>query len=229
MDIRFADNLSAQRDNKKRLSDILRYIEDFIFAKEYTNFSHITVFYIVKIFTDRINTFLNEDTINGKRNNNKYDPLGDFYNYNLRYVEPEKDFDISLARDPVITNIWNTDSLTKAFCTISEDNNSFVHQGLNHEFRIFLPMGVTEVYNGNHSVNSASLKGDGILHVYKKPRKGFIQAEICDMSHLYDEYYYDGTYFRSKYDKHFKMKGTFESGCIFEIGRCIHEKGISFI
>lgn len=30
-------------------------------------------------------------------------------------------------------------------------------------FRLYLPMGVTEVYNGNHSANSGILKGEGNL------------------------------------------------------------------
>lgn len=49
------------------------------------------------------------------------------------------------------------------------------------------------------------------------------------MSHLYNDFYYDGYEYRSYTDKSFRMKGSFESGCIFEIGRLIHKNNISFL
>ena len=220
---------NGYRSRRERLSNIVRYVNEFALSKSVVQSNSRTVFYIIKLYTDKINISMNEQLMTGTEIDKHLYPLGDFYDMVKTEVKINHDFWISLARNPVLTKIWNKERLVENLSDVAEPDNPWKQDQNNHMFNIYLPMGITEIHNGNHSANSGIIKGEGAIKLVGNPSDDSPKTTIYDMSHLYDEYYYDGTYFRSKYDKHFKMKGTFESGCIFEIGRCIHEKGISFI
>jgi len=217
------------RSRSDRLKNIIRYVNEFVLNKSVIQLNRKTVFYLIKLYTDKINIAMNEQLMVGTKIDSHFYPLGDFYNAVKKEVAVNRDFCISLARNPVVTKIWDKERLVENLSRVAEPDNPWQQDKINHMYNIYLPMGVTEIHNGNHSSNSGIIKGEGELKVFVNPPIGFAHTTVYDMSDLYDEYYYDGTYFRSKLDKHFKMKGSFESGCIFEIGRCIQKKGISFI
>lgn len=213
-----------RQERKERLEKILAYINDYIIHPDSTlnDIRGDIIFNIVKIYTDKINFQLNEDTITGRRfEGERYYPLGDFFD---DYSKPsaiklEMPFKISIARDPVLTEIWNPRSHAEALSEVATPTNPWTQQE-DHWFSLYLPMGVTVVHNGNHSANCGIIKGEGEL-TFDFEATG--KSKIYDMSHLYKDYYYDGTDFRSKTDKFFRMSGSFESGCIFEIGRVIQK------
>ena len=73
------------------------------------------------------------------------------------------------------------------------------------------PIGLTIVYNGNHSTLSGILKGEGT-----------IQA-----NQTYDYMYFDGIYFKNKMnDEKLYKVARFEIGALYEIGRILAENGI---
>lgn len=220
-------NRKERQERQNRLKQVLSYINDYIIHPDSTlnDIRGDIIFNIVKIYTDKINFQLNEDTITGKRfEGERYYPLGDFFE---DYSKPsaiklEMPFTISLARDPVLTEIWTPRSHAETLNNVATPTNPWMQQN-GHHFHLFLPMGVTVVYNGNHSANCEIIKGEGEL-TFDLEATG--KSKIYDMSHLYRDYYYDGTDFRSKTDIFFRVPGSFESGCIFEIGRVIHKNKI---
>lgn len=216
------------RSRRERLHNIVNFVNEFVLSKSVLQSNRRTVFYIIKLYADKINISMNEQLMSGMEIDEHLYPLGDFYDMVEKEVGINHDFWISLARNPVVTKIWDKERLVENLSNVAEPSNPWKQNQENHMLNIYLPMGVTEIHNGNHSANSGLIKREGKIKVIGNPSDDSTKTTIYDMSNLYDEYYYDGTYFRSKYDKHFKMKGTFESGCIFEIGRCIKEKGISF-
>lgn len=228
-----SDNKSTEKvdrkERKERLEKILAYVNDYIIHPDFTlnRIRPEIIFYIVKIYADKINFHLNEDTITFERFfGEKYFPLGDFFEdyAKLSAIELEMPIKISLSRDPVLTEIWKAESHAKALNEVATPTNPWVQQD-DHWFSLYLPMGVTVVYNGNHSANCGIIKGEGEL-IFDPANAA--RNQMYDMSHLYEDYYYDGTLFRRKSDRSFKMPGSFESGCIFELGRIIHENKLSF-
>ena len=115
---------------------------------------------------------------------------------------------VALKEDPIILRAWNYERLIRCLGFIGEDiiteklmfddedgiikyykkevPNYYVHDKLNHYANIIEPIGITILYNGNHSTLTGILKGEGILY----PR------EVVDISQLYDNIYFDGNYYR---------------------------------
>ena len=79
------------------------------------------------------------------------------------------------------------------------------------------PIGLTIVYNGNHSSLSGILKGEGTIQA----------NQTYDLVPTYDYMYFDGIYFRNKIndEKLYKVE-RFEIGALYEIGRLLAENGI---
>ena len=72
------------------------------------------------------------------------------------------------------------------------------------------PIGVTIVYNGNHSTLSGILKGEGMIQA----------KDTYDLSPTYNYMYFDGMYFRHKFNHSILHKvKRFEIGALYEIGR----------
>lgn len=73
------------------------------------------------------------------------------------------------------------------------------------------------VYNGNHSILSGILKGEGVIQA----------NQTYDLEPTYDYMYFDGVYFRNKDNDEviYKVR-RFEIGILYEIGRLLAENGI---
>lgn len=220
-----------KKERKRRLENILKFINDSVVPTEENWIKADTIFFFVKIYADKINCKLNDEVITsgGYIEDEKRFPLGEFYELNKKSVKTETDFTVSLARDPVITNIWNSDRLVSSLNDVATIENPWQQDKNKHAFRLFLPMGLTEVFNGNHSTNSGIITGTGKLQFVTSDSSSGYNGEVWDLSHLYNDYYYDGYEYRSRSNSKIHITGSFESGCIFEIGRIIHRNEISFL
>jgi len=127
---------------------------------------------------------------------------------------------IDLSKDLVFPWPWNMDRLVKCIANIGEDRwGGNWRQDNNHRIFIWLPIGVAWVSGGNHSITAGILKGEGKITT----------DMVYDVSPLYKHVYCDGLYYRRLYDGSVISKVSKpEFAAIFEIGRIMVEKGISF-
>lgn len=216
-------------DNKRRLDNLLRLVRDIIESTE--PFAEETVFYIIKILTDRINSgkcidklcesytelYLNDD-------------FEDFTVTNTKnMIELKKSITVYLGRDPVMMTFQDSEKIIHNLRNVgtkaSEWKQNFANDNNKHCFHLFLPIGVTEVYEGRHSAYSGVVKGEGKLTYIP----GDPSHLVFDISHLYSERYFDGCCYREIGSNKKIEETVFEYGCIFEIGRIIKEHNISFL
>lgn len=190
-----------------------------------------TLFYLVKIYADKLNICRNDELITYPDESSKFwgskekfDVFEDFFVANGKEVSFEHPFTISLTKNAVISNVRKKKSLYETLDEIGKPENPWVVT-TDHSYRLFLPFGVTEVYDGNHSANCGKIKGEGILTF---PNKNNV-SEIFDISSLYGRYYFNGVDFCSYADKKDKVRTSFEIGCIYELGRIINDNGIQFL
>lgn len=130
----------------------------------------------------------------------------------------EKNIYIDLSRDAVLVCAWDQERLVDALLNIGEDvGNSFKYDEINHRTIYIYPIGLTIVYNGNHSILTGILKGEGTIKT----------NQTYDFASTYEYVYFDGIYFRNKKDNKvlYKVK-RFELGALYEIGRILAENGI---
>lgn len=139
-----------------------------------------------------------------------------------KYVESIEDnigeLQTNLATDVVILQAWNDARLTNALSNIGTNvENPFVYDEKNHFASYIYPLGITIIDNGNHSILSGVLKGEGLIY----------PNQIYDITEQYELAYFDGTSYREKdTNKIIQEVGRFELGAVFEIGRLLVEKGI---
>lgn len=126
--------------------------------------------------------------------------------------------DIDLSKDAILVCAWNKRRFENALLTIGENvGNSFEFDKINHMATYIYPIGVTIVYNGNHSIVSGILKGEGTIQA----------NQTYDLVPTYRYMYFDGVYFRCKDDGSILHKvERFEIGALYEIGRIFAENGI---
>lgn len=143
------------------------------------------------------------------------------YIYAPSSIEDNEKISISLKDNLVIPVAWNMSRFVDNITGIgTECGNSFTFQKLNHRSILYLPIGVTIVYNGNHSILTGIIKSEGIIH----------PTEIIDLAPLFEKVKFDGTYYRDiKSNKIVQTVRNFELGAIFEIGRLLAKAHISFL
>lgn len=208
--------------NRKRLDNLLSFIKSMVDERDYLSMN--TVFSVIKIFTDKINSGNCIDILCGGM-------FGMFVDDNITDitapVKLERPIEILLGKDPVITYVNNKEKLVQCLNNIGVGKNEWIqdtsHTTNRHTFNLFLPMGLTEITSGNLSVSCGITKGIGTL-TYDPSDKN-----VFDISHLYDEIYFDGNCYREIDSNRKKKDVPFEYGCIFEIGRVIKESNISFL
>lgn len=160
---------NGYRSRRERLSNIVRYVNEFALSKSVVQSNSRTVFYIIKLYTDKINISMNEQLMTGTEIDKHLYPLGDFYDMVKTEVKINHVFWISLARNPVLTKIWNKERLVENLSDVAEPDNPWKQDQNNHMFNIYLPMGITEIHNGNHSANSGIIKGEGAIKLVGNP------------------------------------------------------------
>ncbi len=136
-------------------------------------------------------------------------------------IENNDKISISLKDNLVIPAAWNKNRFESAITGIGIDcGNQFEFQKSNHMSKLFLPIGVTIVHNGNHSILSGIIKREGIIH----------PTEMVNLSPLYEKIKFDGIYYRDIYTNQVIQEvKNFEFGAIYEIGRLLLKKDINFL
>lgn len=127
---------------------------------------------------------------------------------------------ISLGKDVLMAWPWSRERLSEAFAYIGEGKiKGSWNQDGNHIVTLLLPVGISFVEQGNHSIASGMIQGEGVL----KP------TYVLDISPLYEYVYTDGAeyYLKSNNDFLCSVKNV-EFAAIFEIGRKMMEHNISF-
>lgn len=118
---------------------------------------------------------------------------------------------VDLARDCVLVLPWNRrrmrDNIKNIFMRKFEFDES------NHKAYYFSPVNICYVYNGNHSIAS------GVVY-----KKGYITAEECDVSRLFDHVYTDGLYWYNSHNNQvLDNLFDFRIGIIYEISKLKYE------
>jgi hypothetical protein len=135
-------------------------------------------------------------------------------------VEVNIEKEVQLSKDVILPWPWNRDRLINNISRIGEGRVfGKWKQDSNHRGILWLPIGITWVEQGNHSIATGIIQGDGVI----KPRN------VYDISPVYNHVFCDGEYYRKKADNSIitKVKSV-EFAAIFEIGRMMVEKGITF-
>jgi len=231
--------VAEKKFNKRRLTNLLGYICSQSDSRNHDN--NAIIFTFIKILTDKIvpdnaGTLITADkelpssTETGNlfvqpdhRVSWKYDI--ERVIYGAFYEDPiNVSVDIDLAKDPVITFPWNQQRLMYCAEKIGGADNPWQEKSNNHFARLLLPMGVTHIYNGLHSTFTGMIKREGMLSFYDGSNHS-----VHDISRLYPLLQFDGTdYLIAGSDVIAGKARSFEFGCIFEIGRMLHEKGVCF-
>nr|WP_147325730.1 DUF6710 family protein [Clostridium indicum] len=141
------------------------------------------------------------------------------YFYNSVTIEDKK-ISISLKDNLVIPVAWERNRFIDNLTGIGADcGNPFKFQELNYRLILFLPIGVTIVYNGNHSILSGIIKREGIIY----------PTEMVNLAPLYEKIIFDGTYYRNiENNQAIQKVKDFELGAIYEIGRLLIKNGITY-
>jgi len=136
-------------------------------------------------------------------------------------IEDNEKISISLKDNLVIPVAWNTSRFETTITAIGTDcGNPFEFQKLNHSSMLFLPIGVTIVHNGNHSILSGIIKREGVIH----------PTEMFNLASLYEKIRFDGTYYRdTRSNQVIQEVRNFELGAIYEIGRLLIKSDITFL
>lgn len=136
-------------------------------------------------------------------------------------IKNNEKISISLKDNLVIPVAWNISRFETAITGIGTDcGNQFEFQKSNHMSKLFLPIGVTIVHNGNHSILSGILKREGVIH----------PTEIVNLASLYGKIKFDGLYYRDiDSNQVIQEVNNFELGAIYEIGRLLIKSDIKFL
>lgn len=134
------------------------------------------------------------------------------------FCEEEKKIDICLDNDMVIPIAWDRKRFVKRLVKNTKGyNSSFFYNHNNYKSHLFLPINISIIYYGNHSLLAGILKKEGKIK----------SSYVFDMSTKYNEIKFDGTYYREIKTNEilYKVK-NFELGAIFEIGRMLEQYNI---
>ncbi|AVK51271.1 hypothetical protein AXY43_26465 [Clostridium sp. MF28] len=128
---------------------------------------------------------------------------------------------INLSTDLILPWPWHKDRLIRALIDIGEGRKKkkWKQDFNNHFVEVWLPMGIAWVNGGNHSITMGIVQGGELEPEY-----------YYDISDVYKYVYCDGENFiRTEDNKVIAKVTNVEFAAIFEIGRLLVEKGLSFI
>nr|WP_314463360.1 DUF6710 family protein [uncultured Clostridium sp.] len=225
--------------NSTKLENIKQFINEII---EQSDIDSINIYTIIKLLADKI-TFTNTLSVIETYNTT----LGHYQSFSFNYLITTEDLsteilnffynittnlasfndtiNINLGVDPILPTVWERRRLSKCLAGIGTVNNRWKEDESNHYIDLLLPIGISIVHGGNHSITTGMVKCEGIIKVGQGTHNN-----IYDISALYDFMKFDGTYYVRISDNSIICKAnSFEFGCIFEIGRIIKDNNISFI
>lgn len=137
----------------------------------------------------------------------------------MKQLEVERVVD--LKKDLVLPWSWNYTRYVRSISSIGEGRawGDWEEDTANHFIILWLPMGIAWVGGGNHSISSGILQGCGTIKA----------RYVYDISPLYNYVYTDGAhYFRKEDDSIICEVRNVEFSGIFEIGRLMKERSISY-
>lgn len=211
------------RRQKKELKNILDFAESLIEINPYqgqklqkndTN----AVFSFIKLICDVINSKNALNVIRSKSDNETLILEDDIlFGDTVRKANSSSSVRVYLGKDPVISSPKDFGKMKFAFKTFGGNGIPWKEDKINQAYRLILPLGITFVEEGNHSVEVGIIKCEGTLDfdIYAKNYK------IIDISPLYQQIYFDGMYYRNISSNEIIEKTEFEYGCLFEIGRLL--------
>jgi hypothetical protein len=154
-----------------------------------------------------------------------------FFDYTVELTKDGKKFlniiekrdidkNVYLDKDIILPWPWQRERLANNIASIGEGRvNGKWKQDNNHRVYLYLPIGVSFVGGGNHSLTTGIIQGDGIV----RPNG------IYDITTVYNYVKCDGkNYIRIEDEQIISPVYNIEFAAIFEIGRIMIEKGISF-
>ena len=166
-----------------------------------------------------------------KQEHFKYTPVFDCYHiYSQKYKFKSKaiiydlktPYPFDISQNPTISSPHKQIRLLNALGRISSQlDNPFSFQESNHFSSIlYAPINLLIISNGFHSSVAGIYDTNAI----------FYPAQICDISNLYHEIYFDGLSFRYL-DSNIEIQCPENKsiGTIFEIGRLLYERNLSLV
>ena len=166
-----------------------------------------------------------------KQEHFKYTPVFDCYHiYSQKYKFNSKaiiydlktPYPFDISQNPTISSPHKQIRLLNALGRISSQlDNPFSFQESNHFSSIlYAPINLLILSNGFHSSVAGIYDTNAI----------FYPAQICDISNLYHEIYFDGLSFRYL-DSNIEIQCPENKsiGTIFEIGRLLYERNLSLV
>jgi len=127
---------------------------------------------------------------------------------------------LSLASDIVLPWPWHLDRVASCISCIGQGRRAgeWKQDPVNHRVEYWLPFGIGWVHGGNHSIMTGIVQGQGTIET----------DNVYDISPLFPHVRFDGDAFLRASDGAVIQKSTeFEFAAIFEVGRLMHERGIS--
>lgn len=129
--------------------------------------------------------------------------------------------EIYLCKDLILPWPWHRERLINSIVGIGEGRllGSWEQDDSNHYVELWLPSGIAWVHNGNHSTAVGIIQGEGRI----------IPESVYDVSKAYDFVYCDGkNYLRTEDNSIISPVKNIEFAAIFEIGRLMRDKSISY-
>lgn len=211
-------------NNETKMKNILSKVQ-VIFDNGVFPVNYSVVFDIVKILADNINYRNNKALLDNEINEDISNDLFYKLQFYANEVELKTNITIELGKHPVLSNIWNAERQIDTLRLFSDEEKNWTEDKLNHYYDLYLPMGLTVINNGYHSINAGIIKGIGSLCFSPNDQN----RKIYDLSPLYEKIVFDGTYYREINTRKIIKTGEsdtniFELGCIYEIGRIIHSE-----
>lgn len=128
---------------------------------------------------------------------------------------------VDLSSDLVMPWPWKRSRVEDCICSIGAGRKAgpWLQDPANHRVELWLPFGVGWVHGGNHSIAVGVVQGRGEITT----------DSVYDLSPLFDWVECDGAQFLNKTNGHVLSNvEDIEFAAIFEIGRLLHQRGLSF-
>lgn len=150
---------------------------------------------------------------------------GEFIKFNDLINEVKSKKKLNLSKDLILPWPWNRERMCNAITKIGKGRKwrQWKQDYGNHYVEVWLPIGIAWVSGGNHSITTGIIQG------------GELEPEYYDISKVYKYIKCDGKNFiRTKTNSIINNEiicpvTNVDFAAIFEIGRMLVERGISFI
>lgn len=229
------DNLS----DKEKFDNIVSFAKVIIDECENKNYKEHPILDLIRIVGRRLQTdYMGYLLYSGQDENHSrdlfpqevlftlYDKVvqdkdGDFIKISDLLERKEYSKKVNLSKDLVLPWPWNSSRIKRSLINIGDgrDWGKWMADDTNHYLDVWLPMGIVWVYGGNHSITIGIIQGGEL-----SPKS------YTDISKIYNYVRCDGNNYIDISTGNIisKVKSP-EYAAIFEIGRIMNEKGISYI